>query len=232
MSTKPNTYLLHEGKTENGERFGVFATLQSKNIKTGNMIQLAVILLDHHPVVAVQSGLDAETICRGCPFASGNGCYVEVGKSVAAIWNAWKRGNVPMLPKDKWEETFSNRMVRFGSYGNPSLIPLAIVRKIARLSNGWTGYFHDWHLMTSKRARAYGEFFMASTDTKESYARAQEIGLHTFHVGKCKDGDVLCPSESHGINCIDCQLCKGTSVNARSIFIAPHGGKKGKIKSE
>jgi len=223
-----NTYLLHTGSV-NGNAFGVFATLKSNNIKTGNMVQISILLLDQHPVAVVQSGLDADTICQGCPFASGQGCYVEVGKSMGAVWGAYQRGNVPRLPRHQWRKIFKGRFIRFGSYGNPSLIPLAIVKRLAKLSGGWTGYYHDWHLMKPQRARAYGEYFMASTDSSKSYKLAQDMGLRAFHVGKGKEDSIECLANTHGLQCIQCQLCKGNSTGAKNIFIPPHGAKKGKV---
>ena len=76
---KDNGFIIHEG-TKNGEKFAVIATLKTSNRKTGNMIQVWILLADHSPVDGVKSGLDASTICTGCKFASGNGCYVMSDK--------------------------------------------------------------------------------------------------------------------------------------------------------
>jgi hypothetical protein len=103
MSTKPNGYTLATGKVR-GEAYTVIVTgvtRASDNVKTGNMLQIWILLDRVSPVDGVQSGLDASTICRGCPFASGNGCYVNVGQAPLGVWNANKRGAYPKLaPKD------------------------------------------------------------------------------------------------------------------------------------
>ena len=134
---KSNSYLLHKGIID-GESYLIIATMKSDNSKTGNMVQVCILLEDTDPVAGVLSGLDARTICQGCPFASGEGCYVNVGQSPLAIWRAYHRGNVPYLRAKDYPLHFSGRKVRFGSYGNPTLIPRHIVRYIASICDGWT----------------------------------------------------------------------------------------------
>ena len=70
---KPTGYILHRG-TVNEEPFVVIATLETDNRKTGNMVQIWFLLEGINPVEAVARGIDAETICRGCPFAAAHGC--------------------------------------------------------------------------------------------------------------------------------------------------------------
>jgi hypothetical protein len=222
--------IIYEGIT-GGQRYAVIATgitTTSSNSKTGNMIQIWIVLADIDPVVGVQSGLDAATVCRGCPFASGNGCYVNVGQAPLAIWRAYRTGKYKHISDTDWG-IFAGRKVRFGAYGNPSLIPLAIVKRIADLSAGWTGYYHDWHNMPRSMAIAYGHYFMASTETSSSLAMAQALRLRTFHVSPVKPaGSLECLSETHNIKCADCLLCAGLSKPAKSIWINPHGAGKSK----
>ena len=170
---KPNGFLIHEG-TKNGSKYAVIATLKTSNRKTGNMIQLWVLLADHSPVEGVKSGLDASTICAGCKFASGNGCYVNVGQAPNSIWKAYKANKYPKLDPFLYSNVFNGRKVRFGAYGNPSLIPLSIIKMITEACEGWTGYFHDWKEMSKERATAYGKYFMASTETNDSVRRARK----------------------------------------------------------
>src|SRR4051812_12366646 len=75
---RPNGYVLHRGIVS-GHAYTVIVTgvyRKSKNRKTGKMLQIWFLLDDVNQVEAVQIGIDAETVCRDCPFASGNGCYV------------------------------------------------------------------------------------------------------------------------------------------------------------
>ena len=223
---KPNGFIIHEG-SKNGEKYAVIATLKTSNRKTGNMIQLWIILSDHSPVDGVKSGLDALTICTGCKFASGNGCYVNVGQAPLQIWKSYKANKYPKLDPFLYDNVFNGRKVRFGAYGNPSLIPLSIIKMITEVCDGWTGYFHDWQQMSKQKAQAYGQYFMASTETNDSVRRAKEKNLRFFHVSPEQPKDTIeCLSDSRGLSCDLCQLCKGNRIGAKSIWINPHGSKK------
>lgn len=224
---KANSYLLHKGIID-GESYLIIATMHSNNAKTGDMIQICILLEDTDPVAGVLSGLDARTICQGCPFASGEGCYVNVGQSPLSIWRAYHRGNIPFLSFKDYSFHFAGRKVRFGSYGNPTLIPRHIVRYIASICDGFTGYFHNWRELGKKQARIWNQYFMASTETEESLLLAKKWGLRVFHASPVKpDGLLECVADSHGKECIDCMLCEG-GKNAKSIWINPHGSKKAK----
>jgi hypothetical protein len=227
---KPTGYLLHRGIT-NGEPFIVIATLSSANVKTGDMVQTWILLENVNPVEGVKTGIDAKSICRECPFASGNGCYVNVGQAPLGIFRAYHRGSYPTLNPSDYAAIFGGRAVRFGAYGNPSLIPLSIVKSIAAVSSGWTGYFHDWR--TNPLAAEYAKFFMASTETKDSLALALSLRFRVFHASPIKpDGLRECLSETHQIECKDCKLCCGTAkASQRSIWINPHGTKVAKANA-
>jgi len=223
-----NGYTLHE-TVENGERVAVIATGIKKptaNRKTGNMVQIWIILADQNPVAAVNSGLDANTICQGCPFASGKGCYVNVGNAPLSVWKTYKAGKYPKLEPANYEKVFRGRKVRFGAYGNPTLIPLAMVKAIAKVSRGWTGYFHNWRELGQAKARAYNAYFMASTESETSFDLANTQGLRVFHANvKQPENTVECLSDSHGISCADCQLCQGWNKKAKNVWINPHGSR-------
>lgn len=225
-STRPSGYLLHSG-TVAGHRYVVIATLETSNRKTGDMVQVWFLLVDLSPVQAVAIGLDAATICKACPFASGNGCYVNVGQAPLSIWKAYHRGAYPELFPANYAEIFGGRKIRFGAYGNPTLLPLSIVKALSSLSNGWTGYFHDWS--TNPLAREYSRYFMASTETETSRQAAQAAGFRTFHVSPVQPaGSLECLSDAKGLTCAQCKLCAGTSKNKPSVWINPHGSKKAK----
>ena len=89
-------YILHRGMT-NGKSFVAIATLESRNVKTGNMVQIWFLLEHTSPIDGVKSGLDAFTICRDCIFASGNGCYVEIGRAPTMVWKKFKACGYPEL---------------------------------------------------------------------------------------------------------------------------------------
>jgi len=222
---KRGGYVLHRGIVA-GEPYVAIATMKTKNEKTGNMVQIWFLLEHHNPVDAVKRGLDASTICRECPFAAGNGCYVNVGQAPRQIWVKYKRGGYTDLIPAHYPLAFSGRKIRFGAYGNPTLLPLAMVKAIASVSAGWTGYFHDWR--TNPLAHGYSAFFMASTETENSLKLATALGFRTFHVSPVKPAESLeCLSETRNLECSQCKLCSGLSKQRQpSIWINPHGTKK------
>lgn len=227
---KPKGYVIHSGRT-NGAPFVVISTMKTKNPKTGDMVQIWFLLTDEDPVLAVKNGRDANTVCAGCPFASGGGCYVNVGNAPLAIWKAYHKGIYPELTPKDYASVFGGRKIRFGAYGNPSLLPISIVKSIANVSNGWTGYFHDWK--TNPYASEYAKFFMVSTETENSRLQAVEAGFRYFHVSPNKPESALeCLSDSKNLECAACKLCAGLSkVRQPSIWINPHGSKSVKAST-
>lgn len=231
-ASAPAGYVLHRG-TVNGAPFVAIATMETSNRKTGDMVQTWFLLENVNPVEAVQSGMDGDTVCNGCPFARGRGCYVNVGQAPLSVWRAFHRGAYPTLAPRDYAAVFTGRKVRFGAYGNPSLLPLAMVRAIAAASDGWTGYFHDWR--TNPYARSYSRYFMASTETAESLQCATQKGFRVFHVSPVQPaGTVECLSDATNgrVACADCKLaCNGRTggtAGARSVWINPHGSKAGR----
>lgn len=219
---KSKGFILHRGVT-GGAEFVAIATMSTDNRKTGDMIQIWFLLEHYNPVAAVAEGIDSRTICKACPFSAGRGCYVNVGQAPLSIWRAYHRGAyLPLEPKD-YGATFSGRKIRFGAYGNPTLLPIAMVRAIAGISSGWTGYFHDWR--TNRFAGLYARYFMASTETDASRQAAQARGFRTFHVSPEKPADAVeCLSDAKGLTCAQCRLCAGlTKAGKPEIWINPHG---------
>ena len=166
-----NGAIIHEDK-----RFVTIVTWKTSNVKTGNMSQIWILNKSINPVESVKTGFDEKSNCTGCPFANGKGCYVNVGQAPLAVFKAWQRGSYERLGISELSKAFKGKFVRFGAYGNPSLIPLEIIKPIAKASKGWTGYFHNWHLMSKERALAYGRYFMASTETEQSRIKALAMG--------------------------------------------------------
>lgn len=228
---KPTGYILHRDIV-NGRPYVAILTLKTSNRKTGDMAQIWFILTDTDPVSAVKSGIDAQTICRDCPFAAGNGCYVNVVQAPLGIWKAFKRGRYVDLTPATYSAVLSGRKIRFGAYGNPTLLPIAKVKALAAVSAGWTGYFHDWR--SNPLAAEYAKFFMASTETKSSLAQVKRLGFRSFHVSPVKPpGAIECLSETKGIACADCKLCGGLLNKSRlpSVWINPHGKSKNRASA-
>jgi len=224
---KEKGFIIHRG-TVGGENFVVIATMSTTNRKTGNMIQVWILLENIRPTEAVNSGLDASTVCKGCKFASKNGCYVQVGQAPFQIWKSFKSGLYRELTPANYQYAFGGRSVRFGAYGNPSLLPISKIKAIAKISDGWTGYFHDWKDMHPSTRKAYGQYLMVSTETNDSRKLAEKLKLRYFHVSPIKPKETIeCLSETKGLTCEKCKLCSGlTKKNKPSIWINPHGATK------
>ena len=224
---KHTGYILYKGIV-NQLPYVVIATVKTSNAKTGNMIQIWFLLENINPVEAIKLKLDVNSICSGCIFAGGNGCYVTVHQAPLSIWKCFKRGSYASINPVDYQSVFGGRKVRFGAYGNPTLLPLSIVKAIASVSNGWTGYFHDWK--TNPYASEYAKYFMASTETESSYRLAKSLNYRVFHASPVKpEGMQECLNTLQDTACINCNLCNGlTKSRAPSIWIDPHGSGKSK----
>jgi hypothetical protein len=133
----------------------------------------------------------------------------------------------------EWAAFWEGEAVRFGAFGNPSLLPLAMVQDIVSRARRHTGYFHDWHEMHPIEAVAYGRFFMASVEP-DRISLAKSLGLRFFATlpeGKpTPRGAIECLSDSKGISCSQCGLCDGTNRRDTlpGVWIRPHGSQKKK----
>jgi hypothetical protein len=230
MTTTTNGYLLHEDS-----QIVVIATgfkRKSANPKTGDMIQLWILARDVNPVQALKTGQDI-AVCLDCKHRGKNGknrtCYVRVANAPLGVWKAYKRGNYPVLAMADYAQVFHGRKIRFGAYGEPVLIPLAIVAELARVCDGWTGYTHQW---ANPAFAEYRAFVMASVDTPQEHDAAKLAGWRTFRV-RTEDSplltrEIICPASEEGgkrTTCADCKLCSGThdGDSRKDICIVVHG---------
>jgi len=240
---------------ENDEIVAIATGFDSKssNSKTQDMIQTYFLLKDVHPVEAVAQGLD-KRVCFDCPFSGGNGCYVEVGKAPVSMWRKYRRGGYHYLID---LSLVRGRKFRFGSYGEPVLLPIELVRTIAAASEGWTGYTHQWRNVANLK---YRDYFRASTSDVDDQL-AQSWGWKTFCVSDRREGSILCPASHEAIelaskrhawnslygsskqwkqaNCADCGMCsgllrktpRGVVANvAPNVFIPAHSNKGKKAR--
>jgi hypothetical protein len=206
------------------------STGKSANSKTGNMIQVAVLIDGINPVEAIKVGADV-AICGTCPHRSkasgGSGaCYVNVGQGPRSSHvSHTAKGSVPFDV-----ERFRGQRVRFGSYGDPAAVPVEIWQQIAAVADGVTSYTHAWRTAD----RRFAEFSMASTDTIRERKQARQMGYRSFVVlaeGSDKPaGAIVCPASAEAGKktvCASCMMCGGNSARqTRDITIAAHGSTK------
>jgi hypothetical protein len=215
-----NGFILHEDR----DRVIIATGFESPsdNRKTGDMIQIWILVKSVSPTEAIKSGLD-RLICgncvhRGDGHGKGRSCYVNVGQAPLGIWRAWKAGNYPLL---RSLEVFTGRKVRFGAYGDPTHIPLSLALAIAGVASGHTGYTHQWR---KPSLQAWRSLLMASVDSIAELVIARSLGWSTFRVGsEASVGESLCASERVGTACADCLLCAGSRNGLESVHIPPHG---------
>ena len=231
---RPSGYLLHETAT-----YVVIATMESENPKTGNMVQVWILPREVNPVTAVKTGED-DIVCFDCKHRGANGigrtCYVLVHNAPNGIWKAYNRGRYPKLAIEDFKYTFRGRKIRFGAYGEPVLIPIDIFRELANVSDGWTGYTHQWAF---PGYAVYQPFLMASVDSMAEYEQAKRLGWRTFRVRteaqELTNREISCPASDeagHKTTCADCKLCAGSTGAAdprKDIAIIVHGSKASKF---
>lgn len=227
--TKPNGYVLFKNSTVAVIATGVRRA--SANIKTGRMVQVWIIRADMNPLEAIATGKD-KRICGTCPHRGIKGerartCYVQVDRAPNGIYKAFKRGRYPFLAIADYASVFTGKAIRFGAYGDPAVIPAAIVAELAKLATRHTGYTHQW-----RTAEWLRPFVMASCDTLADYIEARARGWRTFRVtiGQTpQPGEILCPASSEAgmkTQCARCGLCNGARDGVKSIYIPVHGSSK------
>lgn len=225
---KPKGYIIYEGASEiNGDPIVAIVTLNSSNIKTGNMASMWIMHKDIAPTKASKEGKD-EAVCGMCPHRHhlGGACYVTLFQAPLQVFKSYKKGNYPKIDD---MNIFEGMNVRFGAYGDPYAIPVDILVNIKSVCKNNTSYTHQWRTGNE----ALKTVSMASTDTIDETKQAHEMGWRTFRVttdiDKLLPNEIVCPNTTHGIKCIDCGLCKGTSSKGKNIVIEVHGAKKKKF---
>lgn len=218
-------YILYRGKSVlDNAPIVVIATMETSNIKTGDMIQTWIMRDDVSPVEAVKEKLDS-SVCGMCPHrhALKGGCYVQPFQAPYSIWKAYKKGNYKEFDKTDLN-AFKGRRLRMGAYGDPAAVPFTIWAQLLDVVAGYTGYTHQVH---HKRFDArIATICQISADTAKEAQTAWKKGFKTFRVKTEKsaimEGEIVCLSDTHGITCLDCGLCNGKQAN---IVINAHGKK-------
>lgn len=205
----------------------------SSNPKTGaEMIQTWILHAEESPLDAIAHRTD-EAVCGQCPHRGDEAgkdrtCYVNVQFAPQGVWRAYKRGSYPVLHD---LERFRERLVRFGSYGDPAAAPTELWTGIADVASGHTGYTHQWK-GCDQRLRAV---LMASCDSSHDREAAKALGWRTFRVVEPWNqvrhaGEVVCPaSEEAGnkLTCAECLACGGTGRGRRGdVQILAHGSSR------
>lgn len=160
-----------------------------------------------------------ESNCLDCPYSgnAGNGkCYTHKFMQYAgflSMLRSIKASEVTPLTSQKEniiEKMCTGSYVRFGTYGEPSLVPLYLIRLMAEASSTWTGYTHQYK---KRWAKDYNEYFMASAHNAVDAIEAKHKNYRSF-ISTTHGGEraVTCPASKEAgfkSNCASCGLCSG-----------------------
>ena len=209
----------------------------SDNDKTGPMAQIDILVADEHPIEATKTGAD-EAVCGACPLRPDRlgkrVCYVNLGFGPASKFRASVRGSYEMITPYQLGVilAYRNRGVRFGSYGDPAMLPYEVAETILRVSGvKHTSYTHQW--MESWFDARHLSYSMASVDAVNTVSK-----LHAIHpdaryymlvdsYDSLPAATIACPSNSdkrnddgsRKVTCADCGLCAGAAKQAKNVAI-------------
>lgn len=157
--------------------------------------------------------------CLDCPFSgnSGNGgCYTHKFNQYVgflSMLRSIQACDLTQLDRNKEADVVEmcfGKYVRFGTYGEPSLMPQHLVETMANVSKSWTGYTHQWQ---KPWASEYGKWFMASAHNQTEANQASNLAYRSFIASQSGDEKaVVCPASNEAgfkSNCASCGLCSG-----------------------
>jgi len=237
---KPTGWIIWQGQSPfDGENI-VCLAVESRNKKTGKSLQTFILRTDKTPLEASKDGSD-KSICGACPLkgtattdpnrktAENRACYVTLMHAPLSVYKAYKAGNYPELHGHEAlaELGAKYKLVRLGAYGDPAMIPSYINESLISRTNH-TAYSHQ-----SNHADSHFDAhnYMTSADSLPQAKKAWKLGQRTFRLVKSvsdivKASEILCPASKEAgerVTCVDCRLCGGASVKAKSIAIVAHG---------
>lgn len=228
---KPNGYVIYKGPSllDGQPIVAIAITKESKNSKTGNMIQTYILVDNGKSPAHNMYMLNDISICGKCPHRRGTGgsCYVNIFQGTTQVWKSYMNGNYPYNPIQAKKDS-ENRVVRMGTYGDPAAIPRHVWDNLLELSSGHTGYTHQ-HV--NNKSNHIMDLVMASADSEYDRVIAKKKGYRTFRIRTADEpimaGEFVCPaSEEAGKRktCMECKACDG-GINTRKgdPVIITHG---------
>jgi len=228
---KPMGIILYKGKSQiDGKLIVAIATGfkdESENKKTGAMIPVCIIRPDMPPIVAKKLGYDY-SVCGNCKHRDFNSCYVNLCHGPENIFKAYHNDKYVSF-KPEHLELFKDKMIRLGSYGDPSAIPIEIWDNICKVAQGFTGYTHAWGAKyVSPDLKKY---CMASCDSLAEQIKAEAMGWRTFRIRGVdevlKENEFVCPASTEAgakTTCSKCKACMGISSHThKNPCIIVHG---------
>jgi hypothetical protein len=220
-------------------RLGVTSNAKIMSSNKEKMVQTYAFDLDQ-----VSSAIDpksnlreffgkADKNCLDCPMRDYGKCYTHKFTQARGFLSMLKSivkefGSIDQVPEYS-EQIFNDavemcrgRFVRFGTYGEPVLHGIDLVKAMVSVAKSHTGYTHQW-----MRLPEFAPFFMASVHSVRGEEIAREMGYRSFMSADTKpEGLVGCPASKEGgfkSSCDKCGLCSGTDGKGKkSVFILNH----------
>lgn len=246
---KPSGYIIYRGASLlDGKPIVVVAiTKESKNSKTGNMVQTYIMADNGLSPVESAHNLEDVSVCGDCKHRRGMGgsCYVNLGQGARSVMDGVMRGIYPDIFYEDADcawglmDAVKGRKVRLGTYGDPAAVPAWVWELLLREASGHTGYTHQW---ASGKADHVKQWCMASADTIQEMKLAKADGWRTFRVrdvnasgaeGLQYVNEMACPaSEEQGkrLTCATCMACSGGIDSKKaSVTIVVHGSLKNRF---
>jgi hypothetical protein len=196
----------------------------SGNRKTGDMIQ--TYMLDKERLISEPKTFGAK--CEACPMLKK--CYVSrdklsVRKAIVKLTKG-ESTSYAFATLDDVLPLLSGRLIRLGTYGDPSAIPLDDLARICDAAKGHTGYTHFWREIDAD----YSAYLMASCETLSDELLANGLGYRAFRVllddqetHETSAKSVQCLNASVNLTCAECLLCSGSQGKGSSnIYIHEH----------
>lgn len=172
--------------------------------------------------------------CLDCPY-SGNmgngGCYTHKFMQYSgflSMLRSIKKEDLTVINDQKYSDIVEMSYkvyVRFGTYGEPSLLPVDLVKSMAYVSSSYTGYTHQYE---KEWAKDYSKWFMASTHNQSQTNKAKDLGFRSFVsvVTDKRINGINCPAskeQNFKSNCEKCALCSGAEGKGnKDVFIIEH----------
>ena len=161
-----------------------------------------------------------ESNCLDCPYsgnAGNGGCYTHKFMQYTgflSLLRSIKASQVTPLTSHKEDiivKMCTGSYVRFGTYGEPSLVSLHLIKRMAEASSTWTGYTHQH---AKPWASEYAKYFMASVHDEAEATTASDLAYRSFIATNTgNEKAVSCPASKEAgfkSNCARCGLCSGT----------------------
>jgi hypothetical protein len=173
----------------------------------------------------------ADAVCFDCPFRGYLKCYthkyqqysgfLSMLKSIVREFTELKYIPSVHLLEKRIVEISQGRYIRFGTYGEPTLLPVNLVGDMVKVSKSHTGYSHQW-----AKKPEFSAYFMASTHTEGQAKQAEKLGFRSFiATNKTLDNAIICPASKEAgfkSTCEKCGLCSGERKGKKHVQILEH----------